>query len=212
MAKKKSKTKKTTKKTTKKPVKKEPKTDSKADILKSILIICVGIIILIVASYFYINSLKNYTHQNVEFETVQEGKLTLYQTAITIMYEGKLTPYNFYLRTNPKELKDIKFDSSKFELMKNTVLGFEDSFDCDGDEIIAIANLAKIHEVMGINIVRDENATCDERYMYLNLKKGEETKIEVIEDNCYNVIVSDCEILKVTERIMLEMFVQYNSH
>ena len=170
----------------KKPSAKKPvKKDSKKDILKLVLVVGIAIIILILAAYFYINSLKTYTYENVEFETVQEGKLTLYQTAIPVMYQGAITPYNFYLRTPPKELAKMDFDNSGFELMKNTVMSFEDQFDCDGDGIIAVANVVKLHEAIGLNIVRDENATCDERYMYLNLKQGDKTSIEVLGDNCY---------------------------
>ena len=214
----KKKVKKTSKKTLKKTQekklkptsKKKPKKKSASNALKITLIVCAVIIILILIAYFYINSLKTYTYENVDFETVHEGKLLLYQTAIIITYEGALTPYNFYLRTNPKELKKVEFDNSGFELMKNTVINFEDEFNCEGYGIIAVANLARLHEVIGLNIVKDENATCDERYLYLNVKKGEKTKIEKLDANCYNIIVEDCEILKATERIMLEIFVEYN--
>ena len=195
------------KKKSKKPLKKE----SKSQTLKIIIIVCVVILVLILAAYFYINSMRTYTYQNVNFETVQEGNLILYQTSILVNYQGSIVPYNFYLRTNPRELKKVEFDTSEFELMKNTVINFEKEFDCDGYAIIAIANLAKLHEVLDINLVRDENATCDERYLYLNLKEGEETEIEQIDENCYNIVVDDCEILKATERIMLEMFIEYNS-
>jgi len=68
---------------------------------------------------------------------------------------------------------------------------------------------------MGADIKDDSNAnesniTCDEqgRYNYINIKKGDETKIEKIGPACYEMTFSDCEILEVTERYMLKMFVQ----
>jgi len=94
--------------------------------------------------------------------------------------------------------------------MENAVISFEKDFNCDGDAIIAVANLAKLHEVLGISLIRDENATCDSRYTYLRLQEGDKTSIEKIGENCYILNVNNCEILKVTERYMLEMFVRYN--
>jgi len=206
------------KKQEKKPNKSKSKSKSKpkpkkenpnSKTFKTFLIICVAIIILVLAVYFYVNSLKTYTYEGVDFKTVQEGDLILYQTSIPVLNQGTVVPYNFYLRTNPRDLKKVEFDNSEFEIMTNTVLNFKDEFDCEGYGIIAIANLVQLHGSMEINIIKDDNATCDERYLLLNLVKGEETKIQKIENGCYDVVISNCEILKGTERIMLEMFVKY---
>ncbi|MFH1358733.1 MAG: hypothetical protein ABIH37_02510 [archaeon] len=193
-----------------KKAKSTKKPDSKAKILKITLLLCFAILILILVAYFYINSLREYTYKGVDFTTIQEGKLILYQTAVPVFNQGNMVPYNFYFRTNPRELVKMKFDNSDFELMQNTVLNFQGSFDCEGYGIIAVANLAQLHDVLEINVIRDENATCDERYLLLNLIEGEETEIQRINKNCYNIVIDECEILKGTERIMLEMFVKYN--
>ena len=195
-----------------KPKKKKlSKHDSNARTFKIVGIVCLAIIILIIAAYVYINSLRNYAYEGVEFTTVQEGKLIFYQTSIPVLVNGNtVVPYNFYLRTVPKQLKKVDFDTLDFQLMENAVMSFEKDFNCDGDAIIAVANLAKLHEVLGIDLIRDENATCDSRYTYLRLQEGDKTSIEKIGENCYILNINNCEILKVTERYMLEMFVRYN--
>ena len=187
------------------------KKDQNAKTFKMVGIICLAIIILIIAAYVYINSLRNSSYQGVEFTTMQEGKLIFYQTSIPVLVNGNtVVPYNFYLRTNPKQLKKVDFDTLDFQLMENAVISFEKDFNCDGDAIIAVANLAKLHEVLGISLIRDENATCDSRYSYLRLQEGDKTSIEKIGENCYILNINDCKILEVTERYMLEMFVRYN--
>lgn len=189
---------------------KPKKSEANARTLKIVLIVCFAIIIFILVAYFYINSLRSYTYEGVEFTTVQEGELILYQTSIPVPYEGGMAPYNFYLRTNPKKLQNVPFDNSDFKLMQNTVLNFQDEFDCEGYGIIAIANLVQLHSSMGINIIKDENATCDARYNFMNITLGDKTEIQKIDENCYNIVINDCEILPGTERMMLEMFVKYS--
>jgi hypothetical protein len=62
-------------------------------------------------------------------------------------------------------------------------------------------------------LVRDENATCDEqgRYMLINMQPGAETKIEQITPSCFIFHVDDCEVLEVTERFMFEGIYKLNT-
>ena len=208
----KSKSQKAKKPKSKESVKKKNKIQNpKSQTFHIIIIVCVSILILVLAAYFYIDSLRSYSYGDVEFTTVQEGDLTFYQTSIpVIVNKENIVPYNFYLRTKPRELAKMPFDSEDFSFMKNTVMSFEKDFNCDGDAIIAIANLAKLHEILGISIMRDENVSCDSRYSYIKIMEGEKTEVQKLDKNCYNLVLADCEILKVTERYMLEMFAEYN--
>jgi hypothetical protein len=79
---------------------------------------------------------------------------------------------------------------------------------CDGDSIIALANLENLHTVIGASWVIDNNATCDERYNLYKIIEANKTEIVEISPRCYEVRVANCEILPATERIMLEMFVK----
>jgi hypothetical protein len=197
-------------------------TDSKEEVLvekpgqkkhqKKVLItflITLGLIIVAVfASNYYLENLRYSDYDGVPFTTVAEGDLIFYRSSIDIMYKGALTPYNFYLRTKPKILEKIPFDREGFELMKYSVINYEISdFECEGDQVIAFANLKKIQDIVGIHSMKDPAATCDKegRYTYFNFIPGETTTFEKLGDKCYNVYVAECKILPATEKIMAEI-------
>ena len=62
-------------------------------------------------------------------------------------------------------------------------------------------------------MIKNESIGCDffGQYMYINLKAGNETKIEQVGPVCYDVIINDCEVLPGVERLMLEIFVKRNN-
>lgn len=195
------------------PIEKPGQKKQEQKLFRIILFSCLAIILIVIGLYYYTDSLRYTDYDGVEFTTVAEGDLIFYRTQVPVSYQGKIVPYNFYLRTKPSELSKIPFDREGFELMKFAVLNFTDEFDCnDGDEVIAVANLKKIHDILGIQMMTDPNAKCDDegRYVYYNLMKSDKTEIEKIGKNCYNVKISDCEILPATEKIMAEMFYKLN--
>ncbi len=178
--------------------------------LKSILI---GIGIIFLAFIFFIfftNALANFKYKGVEFKVIKDNGLIFYNTAFPIYSPtGEHTAdYNFYLRNDPRKLKDIPFNGN-YTLMENMVINITGEFNCDGDGVIAVANLVKVHEFFGTKVIRDENATCDElgRYTFVRITEGNETKIEQFGPACYNIYVKDCEILPATERFIIEVFV-----
>ena len=71
--------------------------------------------------------------------------------------------------------------------------------------------LSYFNKDLGIKVIKDPNATCDSegKYMFLNIQPGETTKIKQTGPSCYVMEVKDCEILKATERMMVETFVRY---
>jgi len=87
-------------------------------------------------------------------------------------------------------------------------MNLSDEFDCDGDEVIAIANVLQVYEVLGAEIIKDENATCDAegRYMFIDLQFGNESKIEQTGPSCYEFYINNCEILEVTEKFLANTF------
>jgi hypothetical protein len=178
-------------------------------ILKYTLIISGLIILFVIGFAFYIDSLKSFDYHGVEFEAVSFGDLLLYQTSFPVIYQGEQVPYNVYLRTKPSKLERIDFPREDFDAMKYTVLNIEDEINCDGDEVIAIANLRQVHDAIGMQIMTDKNASCDEqgRYAYLNIISSDKTQISKIGPNCYNLEFADCEILPVTEKYIAELLV-----
>jgi|APSaa5957512576_1039674.scaffolds.fasta_scaffold04953_3 hypothetical protein len=184
--------------------------DQGQKLIKNVLILCGVILLLILIWQGIASQVRFHEYDGVKFETVNYGDLILQQTSIEVIHNGQPTPYNFYLRTPIPKLKKILFeDSNKFELLKISGLNLESEFDCDGDQTIAIANLGNLHTQMGIQFVRDENATCDERYNLFTLVEADKTEIIEIAPHCYEVKIANCEILPATEKIMAEMFSKY---
>ena len=203
-------------------------------ILKTILIIIGALLILFFIALYVINSTRYFDYRGLTGELVQEGDLFFYKVAFPVWYAGNKVPYNIYLRNNPEDLGEsipftfdtedgIKFglkftDNDMYRLVLN-VSGTEENFACEGDKegdmVIAIANFVNI-KAIGIAVMSDPNATCDYagngRYMYVNVRpanEGEETEIKQVGPACYELIAKDCDILKVTERFMVEAFVKH---
>ena len=115
--------------------------------------------------------------------------------------------YNIFLRKDPRITgKNVPLNGQVF-LSDVMVLNSTDNFNCDGDGVIAIANFQQVIGFFGTTIINDKNATCDKqgRYMFVNLLKGNETKIERFGPICYNFYINNCEILDVTERFLLNL-------
>ncbi|MFH1608225.1 MAG: hypothetical protein ABIA78_03760 [archaeon] len=174
--------------------------------LKNIFI-AIGIFIGVLAvGYFVVDSMKHFEYRGLTGEVVNE--IAPYKLSIPVHYKGDIVPYNFYLRNDPRNLDKIPFEG-EIVLKDNMVIGGED-FNCDGDGIIGVANLLKLYEIAGTQVITDENATCDSegKYMFVNIQKGDETGIEQVGPACYNINVNNCDILKATERFMVETFVE----
>lgn len=183
-------------------------------IFKGIIVVMLLISLFFGVFYWVISSSQFRDYKGIEFQLTKEGSLLFYKTAIPVIYNNKPVDYNFYLRIDPNIQKFVEFNSSDIELKKIVVLNKEGDFGCEGDGIIALANLANVFKAIGANVITDPNATCDaqSRYNYINVIKGDKTKINVYgQDNeCFEIQVKDCEILKATEKLMLETFVEYN--
>lgn len=182
---------------------------------KTIIVLMIGIALLFLATYWIIESAKHFEVEGVKFDIVKEGDLILYRTSLPVMYQGKPADYNFYLRKDPRVLNNIEFNGDDVNLKQNMVINMTQDFHCDGDGIIAVANLLKLYEVLGIDVIKDENATCDDiygRYIFLRIKEGVETEMDEFgfSGGCYNVYIKDCEILEGVEKFMLETFIEAN--
>lgn len=178
--------------------------------LQNILIGLGLLVVGFVAVILFMQSMNKFNYENTKFELTKEGNLLLYRTTLPVYYQGEIRDYNFYLRKDPRKLEKIEFDG-EIRLLKNVVINTSD-IRCDGDEVIAVANLVKLWQVLGANVIKDENATCDTegRYIYLNIFEGDETKITEKSFACYDIVANNCEILESTERFMVETFVKVN--
>ncbi|VVB83668.1 Uncharacterised protein [uncultured archaeon] len=183
-------------------------------------------LVLMVAAVWYINySFNHFEVKGVKFATEKVGQLTLYRTSVPgIINEsgafvigssktGKEADYNFYFRKDPRKLEDSVPFQGVIKLKKENVINLSSSFNCNGDGMIAIANLLRLYEVIGGNMIKDVNASCDSqgRYGFLNIREGNESLIDKSGPACYNINVQNCEILDTTERFMLEALSEVNT-
>lgn len=185
-------------------------------ILRNILIVLAALVLLIFGVVYILHSSNSFTYRGIEGQVVKEGKLLFYSVSFPVNYHGNITSWPVYIRNDPRRLDKIpfggemdfgkKFSDNNYRLVINRTDRFPD---CDGDEAIAIGNMINL-QALGVKIA-EGNVSCDPegRYMYINIKKGEESKITQIGNACYELDVKDCDILKVTERFMVEMFVRY---
>ena len=177
--------------------------------LKYVLIL-IGFAFFLVFVFSLVSYLRtNFEYEGVEFNVVKEGEITFYHTSLPVIYQNQKNVYNFYIRKDPRKLKDISFEGDLF-FTPNMVINFTEEFNCDGDGVIAVANLVNLYGIAGTKVIKDENASCDEqgRYMFVRLQSGNKTEIKQFGPACYNLYVKDCEILEATERFMLETFVK----
>lgn len=213
------------KKSPKLEIKEEPKQeDSKKEnkILKAFLI-TLGIIILIsLVMYIWAQESKTDSYKNIKFNAVNYGSferpLIMYETeTLSISNDGNEEPFGFRMRTKPSKLKKISFENSdNLDLMKiNGYTYSGNTFQCEGDGIIAMENLRRLFQKMGMDFIYDEEETCDPqgRYNYFYLVYGNKTEIREIGKRCYEVVIkgddSSCEIIPATEKLMVELYSKY---
>lgn len=195
----------------------KPKSHAFSKESKSVILVLV-IALVFVGFALTINYLRTRSniidYRGVDFAMEKTGRLVLYHTQIPYYAKDSKIKYNFWIRNNPKVLeKNIEFEG-KMYVRQIIVLNMTGSdFQCDGDGIIAIANLKQLYEVLGAQVVIDPTATCETeypetpRYVYVNIQAGEKSWIEQVSKACYTIHVKDCEILPATERYMTETFV-----
>jgi hypothetical protein len=192
-------------------IKQERKEENK--ILKIVLVF-IGIFFLgIIVAFFIMRTSNHPKFGGLTFNVIQEGEITFYQTSIPVIYKGEVAEYNIYLRNNPEKLeKKVPFEGT-ISSVDNTVINITREFNCEGDQMIAIANLVNLYGAIGKDLMRDENASCDElgRYMYIVVQPGEKTSVEKFGPNCYNINIKDCEILEGTERFIVEMLAKIHA-
>ncbi len=173
------------------------------NILLTIGIFIVGFFLILMIFY----SMNNFEYKGIKYNILKEGNIDFYHTSFPSLFvkPGIAVKYNVYLRNDPRELNDISFEGN-LVMLEMAVMESKENFDCDGDGAIAIANFNQIMKAMGTSVIRDPEASCDSqgRYMFLELKSGEETKIVQTGPACYDIIVKDCEILEATERLLIQ--------
>lgn len=190
-----------------KPSEKQIQSESK--IFRNIILVILLIAAVIGFIVILNNTSKVFTVDGVKYTVVQQGQLTLYNTWIPVTYNGSINQYNFYLYSDPRiTQREIPFNGSiNIVPHSNIILNITGDLNCNGDGIIAVANLNTLYGLIG-TVTKDSNATCDPSgsYTFINIQNSSEASIQEIGPACYNINVNNCNILASTERYMTQMF------
>lgn len=181
-------------------------------IFKNIIIVMVGFALMFFVVYLIVNSMKYFEVGGVKFEIVKEGALTLYKTSLPVTYNESLATYNFYLRNDPRVLKEKVLIIGNISFRKNMVFDVttEDLF-CDGDWTIGLVNVQHLYEILDINLlVKNDSIKYQPAwdYMFITINKGNQTEIKKVDVNSYEININDCEVLLAFEKLMLETFIR----
>ena len=120
-----------------KPQKEQVKEESK--MIRNVLVILGAIIIFIVAYYSISTNSSHFDYKGVKFDVVNE--IAPYKTGFPVIYQNQEAIYNFYLRNDPRK-NNVSFNGEIIP-KELTVVNATNSLNCNGDGIIAVANMAK---------------------------------------------------------------------
>jgi hypothetical protein len=185
------------------------------NILRNFLIIVSILFVGFIIGSMIISSQNTFDYRGVKFQIVKE--IAPYKTNLLLNQRSSITgavtqiPYYYYIRTDPRELDKIPFEG-KLVLMDNMIVNSTEDFNCGGQGILGMTNLARLLQSTGINVIKNKTADCDPygQYLFLNLEPGNETKIVEVWPSCYKMYINNCEVLKATERFMTETLVELN--
>lgn len=171
------------------------------------------VIVLIAAVIGFIlilnNTAKTFTVDGVGYTIIHQGQLILYNTWVPVVYNGSLTKYNFYLYSDPRVIQnEVPFNGTINIVTSSTIiLNATGDINCNGDGIIAVANLNTLYSLIG-SVIKNPNATCSPSgsYTFINIQDSNATSIQEIGPSCYNINVNNCQVLAGVERYMTQTF------
>lgn len=181
-------------------------------ILKNVFVGIFLIVLFIFILYFIVQAKANFEFEGIRFELVKQGDLKFYQTKIPVIYKNAPTEFNLYLRKDPRKTILVPFEG-ELDLYHSIKLNSTQDLNCQGDGVIAVANMAQYYQILGAKMMKDENATCEDsegQYTFMMIQSSNETSIKKVGESCYYLNVKDCEILEVTERFILEGLIETN--
>jgi len=179
------------------------------------------------------NFFDKFTYINLDWQKTQLGDLIFYSIKIPIADRGgQITGiYTMNFRNDPRKLEyinnEIDDNLVNFESDEIVYISLNAEMEACGDNAIALINFAgflrDFAELEIESAVSDENSanenglkyiTCDNSLenTVININSGDESKINKINENCYEIIYNSCEIIPVTEKFMLTILEHYMSY
>lgn len=205
------------KKAVKKEVKK--KKDKYETQLKWVFAFAIVLILVVIATYFLVESLKRFQYAGLKFEKIMFDKLPLYYSKIPFVDEsGNLKLYyNLYLKNDPRKLDYIEI-SGIIRADDNVRISLDRASEneCDGREILR--NLAELVTGTGnkltigfndLELAKEKNMsyfTCDNADVTTFVFKSSNSTRITQKGNCYELEFDNCKVREVTERFIVGWF------
>ena len=203
---------------------KEHRTEKQEKQLKMAVVFMAVLIGLIFAFYFWMIGVGSFEYEGLEFQKVKEGDLIFYETRFPIK---KLTltgnivgELDFFFRNDPRTLDDIDVEEevvlskyiaiaagdSEIEKCKETALAASTLSlfltQLDFDTYGATTNKTLSEETGRVFIGENCEKVRDTGILF---KTGKENKITK-QGNCYVLEAKNCNTLRVTEKFILEFY------
>jgi hypothetical protein len=179
--------------------------------------------------YFKENYIDNYNYYELRFTKTKLGDLIFYSTRVPVLKDGKISgTYAMNFRNDPRKLEYINVsvpdDKINFYATKPIYLAIDkDLKSCDmtlislsvvSDFLNGFGKMEIYPALMDKNLAKESNisyATCESNLYntVIEIKSGNETKIEKIKDNCYKIQFADCEVNQVSEKFIIEILKRY---
>jgi len=210
--------------------KKETKQKQNRQVIWAIILMTCLILIIIGVPIIKSNFINKFRYINLNFQKTQLGDMYFYSTMIPVVDSSNniLGTFSMNFRNDPRKLDDINFKKttsvpvfikdkavyiSPGKIERNCVESSAATLTLSG----FLRQFAQLNVSAGIS---DKKIAEENNFPYIsciNTKKntvieiveGNETKIEQISPECYRLEYKDCEIMKVSEKFILEILKGY---
>ena len=205
-------------------VKKSKKNERRLEkeLLGVLIFLGVLVVVFLIASAYF-RGLNTFEYRGLTFSKQKLGDIPLFHHSYYLKTRtGEVALYNFYLRNDPRENEvpligksnllnlgsvvyiSVNSDGLQECRYSQLAVGSLSSFISDNQMSVIAGNL----DFWQAGAKRDQWITCQNRpgNRVIEILKGNETRITV-ENNCYKVEVSNCEILEAIEKLEVESII-----
>jgi hypothetical protein len=205
--------------------------------IKWIVLLMLGVIVIIVGVPFVTKNFVNtFEYEGLEYQKTKLGDLIFYSARFPVVggTGNVIGTYAVNFRNDPRDLERIPVDTREekiyFNVDKEWFSPVYISLDpfmemCEGDVVISMASLSGFLKDSGFEVIpaytdkayaRDNNGVqrwcnSDGFDTVFVVTDGDETSITEIGNHCYELQFNNCEVIEVTEKLILTVLKEYAS-
>ncbi|MBC8495955.1 hypothetical protein H8D36_07400 [archaeon] len=213
----------------KKTIKKKKRSSGKKLVLEredkqlvGFFVIVVGVFVLFLGTYFYVQSLDHFDYAGVRWDKIKEGQIDFYYSKFRLADD--LPTYNAYLRNDPRE-NNIPVNAT-FKFSQNVLVAFEDyRYECQGKDAYLATVISPFLRAMGLNatgattsiqksvlqnIPLADCSVATKKDSIIVVRSTKEPSIVQSSKNpyCYELKVGECQHIETVERFIIAILGQ----